>query len=218
MGRRSLPKRFSPFFSRPLVLETLCGISNPFELLSLTSGQVTNALLTRSPLSGLRLTVRLACIRHAASVHPEPGSNSPQKYSTSSEVLGSSSCGFERQGFFPSYHSSIIKVQLHSQVPLPHSGLRQNADVFRSSASPFLPRMGPVLAQKLFSCHLSALTAEQDQWFAHFRDIYYKEHFRVCQGSLRSFLARFVISLLWLFRPFLYPEMHLQLVGAFGRL
>jgi hypothetical protein len=25
------------------------------------------------------LTARLACIRHAASVHPEPGSNSPKK-------------------------------------------------------------------------------------------------------------------------------------------
>ena len=36
-------------------------------------------LLTRSPLSTGRsqLLVRLACIRHAASVYPEPGSNSP---------------------------------------------------------------------------------------------------------------------------------------------
>ena len=34
-------------------------------------------LLTRLPLS-LR-TIRLACLRHAASVHPEPGSNSQIK-------------------------------------------------------------------------------------------------------------------------------------------
>ena len=34
-------------------------------------------LLTRSPLDIRRYLVRLACIRHAASVHPEPGSNSP---------------------------------------------------------------------------------------------------------------------------------------------
>jgi hypothetical protein len=33
-------------------------------------------LLTRSPLDVLLHLVRLACIRHAASVHPEPGSNS----------------------------------------------------------------------------------------------------------------------------------------------
>ena len=37
------------------------------------------ALRTRAPLVFLRreLTVRLACIKPAASVHPEPGSNSP---------------------------------------------------------------------------------------------------------------------------------------------
>ena len=59
----------------------LCGISSRFQLLSRSSGQIAYALLTRSPLlqsvqvptSG----VRLACIKHAASVHPEPGSNSP---------------------------------------------------------------------------------------------------------------------------------------------
>ena len=38
-------------------------------------------LLTRPPLTSgeqaPRLFARLACIRHAASVHPEPGSNSP---------------------------------------------------------------------------------------------------------------------------------------------
>ena len=47
--------------------------------------QVTHALLTRPPLSQISLHperfedkcfVRLACVRHAASVHPEPGSNS----------------------------------------------------------------------------------------------------------------------------------------------
>ena len=44
--------------------------------------QVTHALLTRPPLSHLseeRCFVRLACVKHAASVHPEPGSNSHVK-------------------------------------------------------------------------------------------------------------------------------------------
>ena len=38
-------------------------------------------LLTRSPLEYLRrgLSARLACVKHAASVRPEPGSNSPPK-------------------------------------------------------------------------------------------------------------------------------------------
>ena len=48
-------------------------------------GQVTHALLTRPPLSQMKLPpeeirfkcfARLACVKHAASVHPEPGSNS----------------------------------------------------------------------------------------------------------------------------------------------
>ncbi len=49
-----------------------------------SSGQVSHVLLTRSPLAheGIATNgepVRLACIRHAASVRPEPGSNSPSK-------------------------------------------------------------------------------------------------------------------------------------------
>ena len=46
-------------------------------------GQVGHVLLTRSPLHVARggFIVRLACVRHAASVHPEPGSNSPLKKS-----------------------------------------------------------------------------------------------------------------------------------------
>ncbi len=61
----------------------LYGISTCFQVLSPSDGQVTHVLLTRSatPLSktassGGKRSVRLACIRHAASVRPEPGSNS----------------------------------------------------------------------------------------------------------------------------------------------
>ena len=60
------------------------GISDCFRSLSLSQGQVPHALLTRPPLSCLNASrrinwnnsVRLECVRHAASVHPEPGSNS----------------------------------------------------------------------------------------------------------------------------------------------
>ena len=62
----------------------LCGISTRFRVLSPSYGQVTHALLTRPPLSTPnfnrslhpKLPARLACVRHAASVRPEPGSNS----------------------------------------------------------------------------------------------------------------------------------------------
>jgi hypothetical protein len=75
IGRRPLQKRIAAFLKvRPL---RVCGISSPFEELFPTSGQVTHALLTRLPLT--RRFVRLACVKHAASVRPEPGSNSQNK-------------------------------------------------------------------------------------------------------------------------------------------
>ena len=73
-------------FPFPLMREkTLSGISPGFPELSQSYRQVAHVLLTRPPLvpqtsprrdqSASR--ARLACIRHAASVRPEPGSNSP---------------------------------------------------------------------------------------------------------------------------------------------
>ena len=55
------------------------GISHRFRWLSRCEGQIAHVLLTRSPLvySRRSLTARLACVKHAASVRPEPGSNSP---------------------------------------------------------------------------------------------------------------------------------------------
>src|SRR4051794_12920122 len=59
----------------------ISGISPRFRGLSQSPGQVTHVLLTRSPLEYPRrgLSARLACVKHAASVRPEPGSNSPTK-------------------------------------------------------------------------------------------------------------------------------------------
>ena len=61
--------------------ELISGIRPSFPGLSRSAGQITHVLLTRSPLVYPRkgLTVRLACVKHAASVRPEPGSNSPLK-------------------------------------------------------------------------------------------------------------------------------------------
>src|SRR5512133_2451752 len=61
-------------------LTVLLGIRPPFDELFPTEGQIIHALLTRAPLySGPEgpFLVRLACVRHAASVCSEPGSNSP---------------------------------------------------------------------------------------------------------------------------------------------
>ena len=78
MGREPLSLRIAPLTPLPCDSVVLCGISNCFQLLSPFAGQIVHALLTRSPLSKNRnpYSVRLACVRHAASVRPEPGSNS----------------------------------------------------------------------------------------------------------------------------------------------
>ena len=65
----------------------ISGISPRFRGLSQSEGQITHVLLTRSPLVYPQkgLTARLACVKHAASVRPEPGSNSPSKKTPSTE-------------------------------------------------------------------------------------------------------------------------------------
>jgi hypothetical protein len=58
-----------------------CGISPPFGGLSPSAGQVAHVLRTRAPCAHSlycyrKLRTRLACVKHAASVRSEPGSNS----------------------------------------------------------------------------------------------------------------------------------------------
>ena len=60
-------------------LSGICGISPGFPGLFPTRGQVTHVLLTRTPLYSPGcpgFLVRLACVKRAASVDSEPGSNS----------------------------------------------------------------------------------------------------------------------------------------------
>ena len=84
IGREAILQRIAPLVTRGCPLVTLCGISSRFQLLSPSERQVPHALLTRPPLSSVSLgrilvpqiLVRLACVKHAASVRPEPGSNS----------------------------------------------------------------------------------------------------------------------------------------------
>ena len=58
----------------------LFGISTTFAELSRIRRQIIHVLLTLAPLYYFpegKFLVRLACVRHAASVRSEPGSNSP---------------------------------------------------------------------------------------------------------------------------------------------
>ena len=72
---RPIPERM--FHRKKMPPSCTSGFVLRFQSVFPVRGQVPYVLLTRSPLETRRSLVRLACIRHAASVHPEPGSNSP---------------------------------------------------------------------------------------------------------------------------------------------
>src|SRR5215218_1641304 len=80
IGREHIPGR-KTFHHHPMREVVVSGINHRFRWLSQSQGQITHVLLTRSPLEYHRsgLSARLACVKHAASVRPEPGSNSPSK-------------------------------------------------------------------------------------------------------------------------------------------
>src|SRR5690606_31043549 len=85
MGRGLLLRRHlaATFPTRSGDHADVCGISNPFGLLSPIEGQIIHALLTRAPLYSRGeplFLARLACVRPAANVRSEPGSNSPLKW------------------------------------------------------------------------------------------------------------------------------------------
>ena len=77
-----VPLRLTPFQPGRCRPSWSWGITRRFHRLSPRKGLVAYALRTRAPLSLPRREdpVRLACIRPAASVHPEPGSNSSLYY------------------------------------------------------------------------------------------------------------------------------------------
>ena len=80
MGYSLIPKRKN-ISHLSLSLKGVSSINHRFQWLSRSLGHINYILLTRAPLvsieQALPVTVRLACVKHAASVHSEPGSNSP---------------------------------------------------------------------------------------------------------------------------------------------
>src|SRR5690606_34176886 len=86
--------------------------------------------------AALPISARLACIRHAASVRPEPGSNSPGKFDMTQRNHGSFSL-FSFQGT-----PSFLFRRLSRRRILSYHGLRRLSTTFFSQASAeFFPRL-----------------------------------------------------------------------------
>ncbi len=82
IGRWLLSELTNPFIAESEDSVIVCGISTGFPVLFPTPRQITHVLLTRAPLysqTEVCFLARLACVRHAASVDSEPGSNSQNK-------------------------------------------------------------------------------------------------------------------------------------------
>ena len=121
-------KAIKSFLTLPCGSVGLCGISSRFQLLSPSLRQIAHALLTHSQLRLISIirrifqsiSVRLACVRRAASVRPEPGSNSllnPYIYQQPKLLISSS----KRFAFFITcVHSLFYEVEL----PLSKKSLR----------------------------------------------------------------------------------------------
>ena len=97
----------------------LCGISNRFRLLFPTRRQIIHVLLTRAPLYSApegAFRVRRACLRHAASVDSEPGSNSRLEFVSLEHYLilvkVSDNDSFRVLSFAPDFivHAPLSKV------------------------------------------------------------------------------------------------------------
>ena len=111
----------------------LCGISTCFQVLSPCPGQIAHALLTRPPLehepSGRSLPfhvpARLACVKHAASVRPEPGSNSDVQSlsSTSMSTHDQLAKAVRFPHFVKAFHS--FESDCHRLLVAPFSALRR---------------------------------------------------------------------------------------------
>ena len=76
--------------------------------------------LCASTLISLGHSVRLACLRHAASVHPEPGSNSPKKLYFYIIYFVKLISDFEFKNWRFAQFSKIISACLSSALPIYH--------------------------------------------------------------------------------------------------
>jgi hypothetical protein len=126
IGRGPIPKRLAPLDASAEAKASTSGISPSFPGLSQSSGQVTHVLLRRSPLSAPRRTptARLACLRHAASVRPEPGSNSPSENASPACAGSFSESTWARKAFLPArfsrFYGALATVAASTRADTPY--------------------------------------------------------------------------------------------------
>ena len=172
-----------------------CGISTHFYVLSPSGRQVTHALLTRPPLSTrhfgrslrVELPARLACVRHAASVRPEPGSNS----------LVYCYITLTKKSYILISRSLILLFKL-----------RLRSDILLTDISVFIQNYSEFFSQRIFK---PALFIFQGSGRSHLRaEFYYTTLSILCQDFFETFFCKAPLKTDSLFRishpsPFVNP-------------
>ena len=129
-------------------------ISRRFHRLSPCIGQVAHVLRTLPPVAVrvllLHAAPRLACVKPAASVHPEPGSNSSLYYlplsSPLSRILTSSSL----MSVFTLLRSALQCLQTSLNRPLPWFHYSQRSILLPHDLLPFFPLPRRLRLQKYY--------------------------------------------------------------------
>ena len=132
---------------RPFQTGSLCGISPPFSELFPTTGQVTYALLSRPPLT--RRSVRLACVRRAASVRPEPGSNPHEKIS------------IQVQFWLECFFGSLALPSTIQMLRCRQSSLHRSEDAATTEPERLWPLQAPEIAYSLVCQRMSLRRRQQ---------------------------------------------------------
>ena len=162
IGRELTPNRIPPFTPSRCRKVVLCGISRCFHLLSPCLGQIAHALLTRPPLeyylpsrrTSNSIPARLACVKHAASVRPEPGSNSDVQSSSStpsSAQTRQSPRLLLRQGVSLIRNLTVLSLSSFSLCIVFKNHTRSLGILFPRSRRLVYYSKTPILCQPLFS-------------------------------------------------------------------
>ena len=173
-----------------------CGISTHFYVLSPSGRQVTHALLTRPPLSTrhfgrslrVELPARLACVRHAAGVRPEPGSNS----------LVYCYITLTKKSYILISRSLILLFQL-----------RLRSDILLTDISVFIQNYSEFFSQRIFlslHCSFFKVLAALNLW----AEFHYTTLSILCQDFFETFFCKALLKTDSLFRithpsPFVNP-------------
>ena len=193
MGRELTPNRIAPFTSKGCPSVVLCGISTCFQVLSPCLGQIAHALLTRPPLEWLIpfrrtssiIPARLACVKHAASVRPEPGSNSyVQSFSSFAalrfQLAKASGFSSANQAFTLSESDCSFLLDLLSHCIVfkdrrcrLNRCSRDNVDYYNNFSSPCQPFFASFFAFNTVSCFFVTIVCNIRTFHFHTSVIYH---------------------------------------------